>query len=594
MSKRILQYSAFLSLSISVVSGWRMWMLDSSGELWSHWPLMLFTSFWIFFGLLSISGKEHLSGHSRYLTLGIIGAALLTLGFPPFPTTFTIFVGFVPFLFLEKEIAEDVRINNPLKASLFYGYFGFVLWNILTTFWVANTALVAGVFAILANSLLMLIPWLAFILFRKYVGDRTAYFTFVAFWITFEYLHMQWEVTWPWLTLGNALSQYAWLPQWYSYLGVFGGSFWILMANVFFFQILHKQRIGGLSNRRIIGFGFWIFIPVLISVWMYSQYKPAGEEVEVVIVQPNFEPHYEKFNIPASIQIERFKELSVNAITNNTKYLLYPETSLESVNVDQISSHVDYKKVGEILKDYPGLYWVTGISAYKIFPRYVPGRPNLRTSVRGDMTTYWEAYNAATQTNHLLEDIQFYTKSRLVPGPEIFPYKEYLQFMKPLIDKLDGTVEGLATQPDRAVFRSDQYAVAPVICYESIFGEYCTGYVKNGAQAIFIMTNDGWWDRTAGHLQHLYFGRLRAIETRRDIARSANSGISCFIDQRGLILSATNYDEAVAIRSNIRMNDKITFYTQWGDIIGRLALFVSLFQVLYIVFGFIKRRYKVL
>jgi len=571
-----------------------MWFLNEEQDLWSHWPLILFGFSWLAIGLLFVSYKNSFSKHSRYLALSIIGATLLAIGFPPYPTTFTVFVGFIPLLFLEKEISEDKEMLHPIRTRLFYAYFGFVLWNILTTYWVANTALVAGVFAILANSLLMLIPWTGFILFRKYVGDRTAYFTFVAFWLTFEYLHMQWEVTWPWLTLGNALSQHVWLPQWYSYLGVFGGSFWILMTNVFAFETLKKWQIGGLSNRRILGLGLWIVVPLLTSIGMFFSYKPVGEEVEVVIVQPNFEPHYEKFSIPSNVQLQRFKELTNKGITSNTKYLLYPETSFESINIDQIVRSHDYLQLGELLQEFPGLFWVTGISGYKVFDRYIPGRPNLRTSVRGDNTIYWEAYNAATQVNSSLEDVQLYFKSRLVPGPEIFPYKEYLQFLKPLIDKLDGTVEGLATQPDRAVFRSDRFAVAPVICYESVFGEYCTDYIKNGAQAIFIMTNDGWWDKTPGHIQHLYFGRLRAIETRRDIARAANSGVSCFIDQRGIMHARTNYDEATVIRANIKMNDQITFYTQWGDVIGRLSIFVAMFQCLYILFGYFKAKFKVL
>ena len=91
--------------------------------------------------------------------------------------------------------------------------------------------------------------------------------------------------------------------------------------------------------------------------------------------------------------------------------------------------------------------------------------------------------------------------------------------------------------------------MAPVICYESVYGEYSTGYIKKGAQAIFIMTNDGWWDNTAGHRQHLYFASLRAIEARRAIARSANTGISAFVNQRGDILQPTRYDEPIAIKT---------------------------------------------
>jgi len=69
--------------------------------------------------------------------------------------------------------------------------------------------------------------------------------------------------------------------------------------------------------------------------------------------------------------------------------------------------------------------------------------------------------------------------------------------------------------------------IAPIICYESVFGEFVTDYVKKGAQALFIITNDGWWKNTNGYKQHLYFASLRAIETRRQVVRAANTGVSC-------------------------------------------------------------------
>ena len=183
-----------------------------------------------------------------------------------------------------------------------------------------------------------------------------------------------------------------------------------------------------------------------------------------------------------------------------------------------------------------------------------------------------------------------YKKSKLVPGPEIFPFREILFFMEPVINKLDGTVEGVGGQPNRASMASKVGAIAPVICYESVFGEYHTGYIKAGAEAIFVMTNDGWWDNTAGHRQHLYFASLRAIETRKAVARSANTGISAFINQRGDITQATKYDEPIAIKSAILLNDKKTFYVKAGDIIARLSSFIAIIFLLNMLVRRLKRE----
>ena len=141
---------------------------------------------------------------------------------------------------------------------------------------------------------------------------------------------------------------------------------------------------------------------------------------------------------------------------------------------------------------------------------------------------------------------------------------------------LGGTIGSLATDPNQKPFLfAGDGKVASVICYESVYGEFVNRFINNGANVIFVITNDGWWGNTAGHRQHLLFSRLRAIETRRSVARSANTGISCFINQRGDISQATEYWVPATIRSVINTNDKITFYVQYGDYIGRIFLLVA-------------------
>jgi apolipoprotein N-acyltransferase len=107
-----------------------------------------------------------------------------------------------------------------------------------------------------------------------------------------------------------------------------------------------------------------------------------------------------------------------------------------------------------------------------------------------------------------------------------------------------------------------------------------TQYIRKGANLIFVITNDGWWGNTPGHRQHFTFSKMRAIETRRSVARSANTGISAFIDQRGDVYQATEYWVPAVIRQTINANDEITFYVKYGDYIARLSAFVAVFLVL--------------
>jgi apolipoprotein N-acyltransferase len=313
---------------------------------------------------------------------------------------------------------------------------------------------------------------------------------------------------------------------------------------------------------------------MVVSLVWYTTFTPEGEPREVAVVQPNFEPHYVKFSLSEEEQIGRFMELSKSVVRPETDYLVYPETSFGLVDDQKINRYPAVRRIRNELGGFEGLKLITGIDGYHVFQEGEPLSPNVREQVRRDGDTLrYEVLNAAVQVEIGKEEVPLYRKSKLVPGPEIFPFKEALFFLEPLVEQLEGTTAGVGTQPERSVLSSGSGKVAPAICYESIFGEYVNGYLRKGAQAIFIMTNDGWWDHTAGHRQHLYFASLRAIETRRSIARSANSGISAFINQRGDILQPTRYDEAAAIRQDILFSDRVTFYVLWGDLIARIALF---------------------
>jgi len=173
------------------------------------------------------------------------------------------------------------------------------------------------------------------------------------------------------------------------------------------------------------------------------------------------------------------------------------------------------------------------------------------------------------------QSVQTYRKGVFVPGAESFPFRRVLFFLEDWVNSLGGTVAGRGTQDRRLPLVTDEARVAPVICYESVFGEYFTDYIREGAQAVFVMTNDGWWDDTGGYRQHLWLSSVRAIETRREVVRSANVGACAFIDQRGKILEQTDYDRAGFLRGTMRLNDSQTLYVRWGDIVARVALLLA-------------------
>ncbi len=590
MSKKVKRLSLLFSLVVLIAtSGW-MYYLDQQNQLWGYLPLFQFASLFSTIILLAYPRFSKMENKDQLMLAAVGSGVLLWASFPALPTTFLIFVAFIPLLWIESKIS-DAHEGTARWEVFKYSYISFATWNVLTTYWVGNTALVAGVFAIFLSSAFMTIPFVLFHNTKKRLNDKLGYVAFIAYWITFEYIYLNQEVSWTWLNIGNCFGQYPSWVQWYEYTGVFGGALWALVANVLGFQMLKKyEENDSIEKIGLLKMGVWILLPLITSIVMYTQHEDKGEEVEVVVVQPNLEPHYVKFSLNRREQLQRFVSLSQKALTDSTDYLVFPETSFNRVDFDAILRDRSMVPIKAMVDRYPGLKLITGISTQRELTADEPHGPAVRTYERGGKTRYFEIGNCAIQLTAQSNEVPIYIKSKLVPGAEFLPYRNVFFFLEPLVEKLDGSMAGLAVQEEREVLSgSANEKIAPVICYESIYGAYVTDYVQKGANALFIVTNDGWWDNTAGHRQHLAYARLRAIETRRSIARSANTGISGFINQRGDVLQATEYNEAIAVKGKIQLNNEMTVYTKWKDLIARIMAFLS---VLLLLDGFVKGRMK--
>jgi apolipoprotein N-acyltransferase len=206
-----------------------------------------------------------------------------------------------------------------------------------------------------------------------------------------------------------------------------------------------------------------------------------------------------------------------------------------------------------------------------------------------DANKYFESYNAAAilDTGGL---VQSYHKSRLVPGVETLPF--FLRFLAPLFDKFGGTTGGYTGQDDRnpLTTTNSTYKITPAVCYESIYGEFLSEFSRNGADLITIITNDGWWGNTPGHLQHRDYARLRAIETGHWIVRSANTGISCVIDPHGRITQSLPWDTAGVIKTSVPPTSDLTFYSRYGDCLSKLAGALTILLLAWHLSTIIRRR----
>lgn len=502
-------------------------------------------------------------------------------------------------LYMEQQMTLPGKRYGA--GSVFaFSYLGMFTWNILTTWWVQGASFGGAAMAIIANSFLMAIVFMLYSVSKKRLGERFAPFIFISYWIAFEFFHLDWDLSWPWLTLGNAFANdHTWI-QWYEYTGVFGGTLWILAVNFVLLKLVRnwmtlrtlKGQAGIAGTAALI-----ICIPIIISLIIYANYEtdPNQPKADIVVVQPNIDPYNAKFTTDEVYQAEQMIRTAAPMVDEKVDYLVLPETALSDdhrveagqyvynlsgIYENEIDKSRTIALMRTLLNANRKLKIVTGASTNKRYPE-VSGRSKTARQL-AEEDFWFDSYNTALQIDST-SNIQVYHKSKLVPGVEKMPFPALLKPLEDFAIDLGGTVGSLGTQEERTVFFTPkkEIGIAPVICYESIYGEYVAEYVKNGARLIFIITNDGWWGDTPGYKQHLVYGRLRAIETRTSIARSANTGISCFIDERGEISDKLGWWQQGAIRKQLPLNSKTTFYVKYGDYIARIASFAALLLLLY-------------
>ncbi|MHC1706544.1 MAG: apolipoprotein N-acyltransferase [Bacteroidales bacterium] len=518
------------------------------------------------------------------LLLSLISALLLSLAWPANGFPLLLFIALIPLLFIEDELCDNKEKYHTYHI-LFFVYPGFFTWNLLTTWWIYNSTAFGVTMAVLFNSLFMSVVFLLYHWTKKrFFGRGKGYFILAVYWISFEFFHQEWDLSWSWLNLGNGFASWPSWIQWYEYTGIFGGTLWVIAANIAGYKVLTRllqKSNSGMWLKPSLAFGFIVLVPLLISWWMFTRYEQKKDPVRVVVVQPNIDPYKEQYSLPPEVVMDRIFTLAEKAVDTATNLLVCPESAIQEdiwENEGLFEQSPSIQNIHQYTRRHPGLAVVMGASTFK---RFMPGEKVEETARYFKQKDFWyNAYNTAIFTDSTREH-QLYHKSMLVVGVERMPFPKYLKFLEKYALDLGGTIGTLGISPDRTVFRTanEKLRLGTAICYESVYGEFFSKFVRNGATLMLIITNDGWWGDSPGHKQHLRFASLRAIENRRCIARSANTGISCFVDQRGVIHDATAYWQPAVISGNPDLNEDLTFYTRNGDIIARISYWVALLLI---------------
>lgn len=527
------------------------------------------------------------------LILAIVSGLLLALSWPTYGFPLLLFIAFVPLLWVEYQIRKSLETKKLLKVFA-YSYLTFFIWNAITTWWIWYATPFGMFFALIVNSLLMTLVIVCYHLLAKKTTQKISLLFLITLWISFEKFHQNWDFSWPWLNLGNGFASYYKWIQWYEYTGIFGGTLWVWIVNAGLFAALvtyQENKNVKYLLKQILMQSTIVIIGIFSSIYIYNNYQEKGNEITAIVLQPNIDPYSEKYHKTNSESANELITLAKTAMDSTVTFVIAPETSIaNAAEIENFNFSAEYFIIKDFINQYPATHFLGGISFYSTQEAMLHRLPTSNYYQKG--TIWYNSYNSAfliDKTNY----VPIYHKSKLVVGVEHIPYRSIIEpLLGNVMINLGGSVATLTPQKERDVFTAYTQSpinAAPIICYESVYGEYVTKYVHKRADFLAIITNDGWWNTSEGHRQHLTFASLRAIENRRDIARSANTGISAFINQKGDIVNYIPYGEKGLLKDTLKLNKEVTFYTQHGDFIARIAVFV---MVLVLLSSLFKKRKK--
>lgn len=508
---------------------------------------------------------------SLYVLLSVVLLSVGWLGV----SGLSLLVGLVPLLIISDGYSSSMRDFWRMAG---WASLTFVLWNIATVWWVWIATPIGPIAATIVSSFWSLLPFMLYHYVSKRAPKALAYTLLVAGWIAAELFYTSREVmSFPWLTLGNGFSGEVWAVQWYEWTGVMGGSLWVLVCNIALFEFWrNRTTLRGVAASAV------VILPIVVSLALYWGYTPSAQSVKMSVIQPNVDCYDEKFSDNSDWQMSNIAELLAE-VPRDVAVVALPETALpEHLQDNAPESGWSVQMLSEQLDSLlPNTMLLTGATTIKY---YASDEAHSSTARRANRGYYYDVYNSAVAINGRGER-SVHHKMRLVIGVEAMPE---LNLLNGFVDL--GGMTGQLGRNNRATNFENGVVVGPAICYEGLYGDCFARFVREGAEVMTVLSNDGWWGNTPGHKRLFDFCRLRAIESRRAIARSANTGVSGFITPRGDVVERLDWEQRGVLTSEVECRCDKTIYVRYGDWVGRMAQLLTFLGVLYYTAYRVRRR----
>lgn len=552
----------------------------------------------------------------RPYLLAALSGIMYGLAFPPtgLVPSFLAFVCLVPLLI---AIESATRLRDAFRR----GFIAMFLLGLVANYWVGGFKgigevdpflMVGGILLALIHPFFLVVPLLIYDVIRRKYGPKPALYALPVLWTGFEFWHSLGDLSYPWLNLYNTQTYNLAFAQFIEYTGPYGLSMLVCAINVLVYALLRSGKLTGSEKAApllLSSKGRWIAvaalvlafaIPYLHGSFVMADIRKGGEHLAVSIIQPNINPWAKWEATQDAIMDSNFRasDEALARAGRKIDLLLWPETAITfPINLPQNSEHLFRLYDYLISKEISLLTGFPEIKEYRVGSDSIPvdAKPSKNESI------FYRSWNAAMLV--YLDGAEFkqdhHYKQRLVPWGEHIPFSETFPFLADLFKwsvGLGSWNKGMGYAVQRLPLRDsnkvaqDTAKLWTMICYESVYPWFVREFVKNGAELLFVITNDGWYGKSSGPYQHNQFAVLRAIENRRYIARSANTGISCVIDDKGRILQETDLFVKASIHHNFPLLTKQTFYTRIGDWLAIPCMWLTVGIAAFLLFNYYRTR----
>ena len=482
--------------------------------------------------------------------IALLCGLVFSFGFAPFDLWLLSILSLVLLLTLLNDSNRDVFL-----IGYFFGFGMWITgisWLYVSIHYHGNVNIYGSILIILLFiAILALYSGLLFLLnnyFRKHSPKNLFFLTLPASWVIIELLRSYLFTGFPWLISGTMLANTV-IDGFTPIIGAQGNTFFLILIATLVFQTFYKAK-----EKSSALFPLIVLLLIIPSSFFFKSIEWTSEEneIQVSVYQPNLtlEDKWSQFGV---IKSEGMIERAIDN-ANHGELIVFPETALILAEKDN-QSFLDRIRYKSFNKD---ITLISGIIE------------------REDNSTIRNRLQAFGSIN------TFYDKVKLVPFGEFIPFEGYLgDFLDIIGLNLTNTIPGEAIKP----INTGKLRISPSICYEIAFDELIRKTAKD-SNVLLTISNDTWFGESIGPIQHLEIAQNRALEHKKPLIRSTNSGISAIISKDGEIIEKQDYFEEKLLKIKLMLYSGNTFYSNYGN----LPLYV--FLAFYISFLLLRRTFN--